>query len=88
MEEKNKPEKHYKYGAVRASIWREKRSGPGGKAFEAFSVTVDRSYKDAQGAWKNTSSFKENDIPKAIAALTRAYSYVCEKGGDDGDNAG
>jgi len=83
----NKPAHHYKFGAVRATIWREKRAAPGGKAFDAWSVVIDRTYKDAGGAWKTTSSLKENDIPKAIAALTRAYAYVCEKGGDEGDGS-
>ncbi len=83
----NKPAHHYKFGAVRATIWKEKRAAPGGKAFDAWSVVIDRTYKDAAGAWKTTSSLKENDIPKAIAALTRAYAYVCEKGGDEGDGS-
>ena len=82
----NKPAHHYKFGAVRATIWKEKRAASGGKTFDAWSVTVDRAYKDtATGTWKNTTSLKENDIPKAIAALTRAYAYVCEKSGEEGD---
>jgi len=81
----NRPQKHYRFGSVRISLWRDERKGPTGQSFDSWSVTIDRSYKDAKGAWQNTGSLRENDIPKAISALTKAYAYIMEKGSEDED---
>jgi hypothetical protein len=83
MEKNNKPEKHIRFGGVRVSIWKDVRKGPSGKNFESRSVTMDRAYMDAQGKWQNTSSLKESDVPKAIAALTKAFVYMTERETDD-----
>ena len=45
----------------------------------------DRAYKDAGGEWKNTHSLKEADVPKAIAALNKAYLFMLEKEPDTED---
>jgi hypothetical protein len=81
-----KPEKSFKYGAVRAAIWKSEHRSRNGEQFETRRVVMDRSYKDAQGAWKNTNSLDLNDIPKAILALERAYEYLLSAPaqGDDG----
>ncbi|HOH29869.1 MAG TPA: hypothetical protein PLL36_07825 [Candidatus Hydrogenedentes bacterium] len=84
MEKHNKPEKHFKVGAIRVSVWCDMRKGPSGQTFASRSVTVDRAYKDATGEWKNTGSLKETDIPKAILALQKAYEFMTVKG-DDSD---
>ncbi len=77
--ENNKPEKQFKLGAVRVSVWRDARKGANGHNFETRSVTIDRAYKDAGGEWKNTHSLKEADVPKAVAALNKAYLFMLEK---------
>lgn len=77
--ENNKPEKNFRLGAVRVSIWKDIRKGPNGREFEARTVTIDRAYKDAGGEWKNTHSLKEADVPKAVAALNKAYLFMLEK---------
>jgi hypothetical protein len=82
MEGKNKPAAHFKVKGIRVSLWRESRKGPTG-TFASWSITMDRSYKDAQGQWQHTSSLKEHDLPKAILALQKAYEYLCEKGGEE-----
>ncbi len=85
MEKNNKPEKHFKFGGIRVSVWCDVRKGPSGQEFASRSVTIDRAYKDAGGEWKNTHSLKEGDIPKAVAALQKAYEFITEKKGDDED---
>jgi hypothetical protein len=62
MEKNNKPEKHFKFGGIRASVWCDMRKGPGGQ--------------------------KENDIPKAVAALQKAYEFMTQKKGDGEEDAG
>ena len=79
----NMPEKHFKYGGVRVSVWGENRSGRDGSNFKSWSVKLDRAYKDAGGEWKNTYSLKESDLPKAIAALQEAFKYIVQKGDTD-----
>jgi len=81
--ENNKPEKHFRFGPVRASIWRDTRQTADGKQFETASVSLDRAYKDSRGSWQNTHSLRENDIPKAILALNKAFEFITEKE-DDG----
>ncbi len=86
MENKaNQPEKHFRFGGVRVTVWRDVRKGPGGKSFEARSVTLDRAYKDAKGQWQNTHTLKEADVPKAVAALQKAYGYLTEREADELD---
>ena len=79
MKQKHRPEKSYKFGSVRVSIWKGTRNTRDGRQFETSNVTIDRAYKDADGNWKNTSSLKENDIPRAIAALQAAFVYLTER---------
>jgi len=79
----NPPEKHFKFGGVRVSIWKDARRGPDGRAFESCSVTLDRAYLDKNGKWQNTNSLREGDVPKAIAALQKAFVYLTEKESDD-----
>lgn len=88
MEKNNKPEKHFKFGGIRVSVWCDVRKGPTGQAFESRSVSIDRAYKDASGEWQHTQSLKENDIPKAIAALQSAYEFMTRKGEGEEDSSG
>ena len=39
-------------------------------------VTLQRVYKDKDGNFQHTTSFKANDIPKAVLALSKAYDYL------------
>ena len=79
----NHPAKHFKFGAVRVTLWKDERIGPTGQQFNSYTVMIDRAYKDAKGTWQNTGSLRENDIPKAVAALEKAYAHIMEKGGDE-----
>jgi len=84
MQTKEKPE-HIKVGAVRLTLWRDTRNGPDGRVFESRNVTIDRAYKDSQGQWQNSSSLRENDIPKAVVALLRAYIQIVERNAGEPD---
>jgi len=70
-ENKNRPVKKFKAGGVSAAVWVSKRGN-----MKIQSVTVDRSYKDKDGEFKNTNSLKLNDIPKAVSVLVKAYEYL------------
>jgi len=78
MKEEEKPE-HIKVGPVRVTLWRDTRKTSDGRTFESRTVTIDRAYKDSRDVWQNTSSLRENDIPKAVVALLKAYIQIMER---------
>ena len=78
-----RPEKNFRVGGVRAAVWAWSNTTKDGRTFTQPKVVLDRSYRDAQGEWKNTNSYAANDIPKAILALTKAYEYLHR---NDSDN--
>lgn len=82
-----RPEKSFRIGAVRASVWRNVRQGKEGKTFETRTVTLDRTYRDSSGSYRTTNRFSANEIPKAILLLQRSYEFVVMGGepGDDGE---
>ena len=73
----SKPEKVFKMGAVRASIWRNVIQRDG-KEVPIAKVIIEVRYKDKSGEWKGTNSLSLNELPKAISALRKAYDYLVE----------
>lgn len=73
----SKPEKVFKMGAVRASVFRNtiERNG---RTLMLPKVVIEVRYKDKTGQWKGTNSLSVLDLPKAILALQKAYEYVLE----------
>jgi hypothetical protein len=72
----NKPVKKFQSGAVSAALWTNTTTLKDGRSIETLSVTLDRRYKDSDGEWKSSSSFKENDIPKAMLVLGKAFEFM------------
>ena len=76
------PEIRFKVGACTAAVFANQVNAADG-VVQMKSVSLQRTYRDRDGKFQNTSSFGANDIPKAILALTKAYDYVmAEKGVD------
>ena len=71
MKENNNVLKHIRVGGVEATIWKNTND-----ARETFSVTLKRNYKDRNGEWKTTNSLRQNDLPKALLALQKAFETV------------
>jgi len=85
----SKPEKTFKIGAVRASVFRniiEKN----GRSIPLPKVVIEVRYKDKTGQWNGTHSLSLNDLPKAILALQKAFEYLMEhkepKGAENAEN--
>ena len=85
MANENKPVKKFQAGGVSAAIWQNRTTLKSGTEIETLSVSIDRRYKDKDGEWKNSSSLKLNDVPKAVMVLSKAYDYMASKDKDDGD---
>lgn len=76
MEKKVAPIHTIRSGCVKASIWVNKiKDKQSGKEIEVFSVSLIKSYKDGN-EWKDTNIYKQNDLPKSILAMQKAFEYL------------
>ncbi|MBI2565309.1 hypothetical protein HYV79_05000 [Candidatus Woesearchaeota archaeon] len=73
--EEKKPEKKYRTGAISATIWKNQQLKDG-KAFSFHSISIERSFKNKEGEWQSTNSFKATDLPKVALLVDEAYKYV------------
>lgn len=71
----SKPEKVFKMGAVRASVFANSIVRDG-KPVALRKVIIEVRYRDKAGQWQGTNSLSINDLPKAISALQQAYEYL------------
>lgn len=69
----SKPIKKFRAGAVSAAVWENQ-----GEKGSYATISLQRSYKDKE-EWKNTSSLRVNDLPKAMLVLNRAFAYLVLK---------
>ncbi len=70
-----KPEKKFVAGAISATIW-ENTTEREGKQVSYRTISLTRSYKNKDGKWQQTNSFRTTDIPKALLVLNKAYEYI------------
>jgi hypothetical protein len=81
-----KPEKVFKVGAIRASIFKNAYQ-KGIQTAEVSKVVLEVRYKDKKtGEWKGTNSLSINDIPKAVLALEQAYEYLTARPAGETDD--
>ncbi len=90
--EKALPIKKMNIGVINLAIWRnDVRFGREGDSRVMYSVTMERRYKDQNGAWQSSGSFRMNDIPKLKLLLEKAYEYLTmdmPEGADGTDRGG
>ena len=73
----NTPEKRFSTGAITATVWQNQVSGKNiGEVADFKTISLQRSYKDRNGAWQKTNSFRVNDLPRASLVLQKAYEYI------------
>lgn len=71
----SRPEKVFKMGAVRASVFVNMIERDG-RPVELRKVVLEVRYRDKNGQWQGTNSLSINDLPKAVSALQQAYEYL------------
>ncbi|MFT4343813.1 MAG: hypothetical protein ACMXYE_03630 [Candidatus Woesearchaeota archaeon] len=77
----NTPEMKFRAGAVSATVWQNVLQNEKGTA--AYnSVSLERVYKDKEGNWQTTHSFRMNDLPKLALVAQKAYEFVVCKQND------
>ena len=64
---------------VSAAIWRNETKD--GKAF--YSVTFERSYKDADGKWQSSDSFNDGDLMLLAKVADAAHTEVLKLRAND-----
>jgi hypothetical protein len=79
VQDSHPPQKKFVAGAISATIWKNEKHIQDTE-FEITSVSLQKNYKDKDGNWKTTHSFKTNDIPKVKLVLDKAYEYLTLKG--------
>lgn len=82
MQEGNSPERRFVAGSVVATVWLNRKK----EELETFrTISLARNYKDKDGKWQSTNSFRINDLPKAAMVLNKAYEYLTLKEGTEND---
>lgn len=77
--DKNTPEKKFRASPVTATVWANEVQTKEGETRMYRTISLERSYKDKEGAWKSTNSMRVNDLPKAILVLNKAFEYISFK---------
>jgi len=67
------PLKKFRAGNISATVWlNHVKDGEG----EYKTISLERTYKDKEGAWKHSSSLRAMDLPKASLVLQKAYEFL------------
>ena len=75
---KKHPEQKFRAGGISATIWLNSRVDDG-KKISFRTVSFEKSYKDKDGNWQNTSTLRVSDLPKAKLVLDKAYEFIVLK---------
>lgn len=85
---RNLPEKKFRAGPVSATIWNNVGQSRTGELTAYKTVSLERVYKDKNGAWQNTNSLRVADLPRAVVALSKAYEHlILRETGEQGTDA-
>jgi hypothetical protein len=77
MENKKQPEKKFRAGLISATIWlNQTQSKKTGEMIAYRTITLQKAYKDNNGAWQNSNAFRVNDIPRCALVLKQAYEFL------------
>jgi len=63
---------------ITATIWHNEN---GGKSY--YSTTIERTYKDASGAWTNTSTFYGSDLLLVAKIADMAHTEIEKRKAND-----
>jgi len=81
-----KPIKHFRAGAIQASIWR-KEVEKHGRTVAQFSVRVQKRFRKEDGNFENTDYLFPEDLPKLALLAEKAYEYIILSESKDAEDA-
>jgi len=73
--EGQEPLARFRAGQITCTLW-QNEIYMNGIATTILKATVNRRYKDRNGAWKSTRSFSRSEIPLAIDVLQKALERM------------
>ena len=71
----NQPEMKFRAGGICATVWKNQ-----GEKGAYNTISLERSYKDKNGQWQKSNSFRVNDLPKAAVVLNKAFESLVLRG--------
>lgn len=74
----SRPVKTFRVDDCSLSVWSRERVIRG-ETVVFYSVTIERSYKDASGAWKYTRSFDSDSLGKLVTLCQQASEFISEQ---------
>ncbi len=77
VKQMTKPVKKFQAGQISGALW-ENEMLVNGTTKTVLKATVNRRYKDKDGAWKSSGSFSRNEISLAIYCLMQAFKAIVE----------
>lgn len=75
MADKSKPMHEERSGAILVKVWTN--VSPSGERW--FTLTMSRLYKNKQGRWMATSSYKACHVPDVVKAFSAATKWIEER---------
>lgn len=84
---RSRPVAKFQFGGISAAVFRNEARRADGTTFSVFNTVLQRTYVDANGEYRTTSSFGVNDLPRAIACLQRAFEFCAGSRGSESDHA-
>ena len=76
---KQRPVREIRLGSIVCAVW-ENETEQGVR----FNFTFSRLYKDAEGRWKNSSSFGVHDLPLLVKVADLAHTSAYSAGEGEG----
>ena len=70
----NQPLAKLVYGDIHVSTW--ENTDPNGKVYHTF--RIERRYKDADGNWQPTNSYRAKDLPVVVDLIEQAQRELAE----------
>ena len=65
-----------KSSCVECAVWENELTGADGRTFTVHNVTVQASYRDAEGNWKPTKSFRGSQLYVLLYCLQKASDFI------------
>ena len=81
----SQPEKEFRCGQVRATIWLNDRTVMGNDV-SIHSIQIEKSYKDGD-EWKQSNIFSVSDLPKLATVASESFKYLTLKTREPGQSS-
>ncbi len=85
--EKQKPNKTFRAGSVRASVWDNELVSSTGEKVNRPRVSIERRYKNEHGEWVSSNHYSVNELPRVQAVVQAAFNYLVLTDRENGEHS-